>query len=120
MPWIPCLAEQRAQDGNGGKKDHEDDGDIEDQPLYAAPRLEDRAGAIAAKCASQPGPTHLEQDKEDDDDAQYNLDNTNCWKPLCSQSFPPLFYLIWRDHRLPLNQGGACPALVSAGHLLAR
>lgn len=78
MAWIPCLADQRAQDGNGGKKNHKDDGEVEDQALYTASRLEDSAGAIAAKCASQPGPAHLEQDKENDDDAQYNLDNTNC------------------------------------------
>src|SRR5579859_4590168 len=92
LPWIhtPCLAKQSAQDGNGGKQDHKDDGDIEDQSLYAAPSLEDSAGAIAAERASQSSPTHLEQDEEDDDDAQYYLNNANCWKPLCSQSFPPL------------------------------
>jgi hypothetical protein len=84
------LAKQRAQYGNGGEKDDKDDGEIEDQSLYAAPCLEDRAGAIAAKRASQSGPTHLEQDEEDDDDAQYDLNYANRWKPLCSQNFPPL------------------------------
>jgi hypothetical protein len=84
------LAKQRAQYGNGGKKDYEDDGDVEDQSLYAASCLEDSAGAIAAERASQSGPTYLEQYEEDDDDAQYDLNYANCWKPLCSQSFPPL------------------------------
>jgi hypothetical protein len=93
--YTPCLAKQRAQHRNGSKEDHEEDGHIEDQPLYAAPCLEDGAAAIAAECASQSGPAYLEQDKEDNDDAQYDLNDANCWKPLCSQIFPPLFYFTW-------------------------
>ncbi len=80
------LFQRHTDDRNGAKEDDEDDGDIEDQALYAAARLKDRS-ACAAEGAAQTGASRLQQDKNDDGYGQNNLHCLQCRKPV-RQMFP--------------------------------
>ena len=75
---VNCFTEY----GNDRKEHHEDDGDIENQTLHAASCLEDRSRAAATKGTAKSRPTHLQENKADHDEAENDLYDSNCWKPL--------------------------------------
>ena len=82
MHEVTCLLfNQRAEQGNNSKKDHEHDGKIENQFFYTTPCLKHSARAAAAENAAQTCATRLKQDKNNYSYTENYLDDADCWKP---------------------------------------
>jgi hypothetical protein len=73
--------DQRTEQGNSSKEDHEHDSKIENQFLYTTPCLKHSASAAAAENASQTCATRLKQDKNDYSYTENYLYYADCWKP---------------------------------------
>jgi hypothetical protein len=80
------LPDQGAEQGNSGKKDHKDDGEVKNQAFYAAPCFIHCTCTTAAEGAAQACSSRLEQDKDDYGYAKNNLYYSDCWKPLLSHT----------------------------------
>ncbi len=76
------LTDQGSYKRDRREQDHKDDGNIENQLLNTAPRLEGGINARGSKGATQSGATYLEQNEENDGKTQDNLNNANRRKPL--------------------------------------
>jgi hypothetical protein len=73
--------DQRTEQGNNRKEDHEHDSKIENQLFYTTPCLKHSASAAAAENASQTCATRLKQDKNDHSYTEDYLNDADCWKP---------------------------------------
>lgn len=99
------LADQGSKQGDCRKKNHENNGNVENQLFNSTAGLKSCAGAGRTEGAAQTSAAHLEKNKENNGDAQDNLNDANRRKPLLQNSSS----LSMQDHSITISKQPGTP-----------